>query len=107
MHQVDCSDARALINLQTDYLLETGEAVRVMGHLHQCPSCFALWQGLEGLRKTFQSAKTATSDKVGGDALSQRISQTLRKEERECRIKSLLETLAALTSRLFAKNRGS
>lgn len=100
---MDCSDARALINLQTDYLLETGEAVRVMDHLQQCPSCFALWQGLEGLRQSFQSAKKASSEKGGGDALSQRISQNLRKEERECRIKSLLETFAALSSRLFAK----
>lgn len=86
---MDCSDARALINLQADYRLETAEAVRVMGHLHQCSNCFSLWQGLESLRQSFQSAK-ATSLQDKGDGLSQRISQSLRKEERECRLKSLL-----------------
>jgi hypothetical protein len=73
-----CSDARPLLDLLSDGVLETKDSALVLDHLKLCNECQCEWNDLEQLHFSFREAKDKSQLPVG---LMDRISQKLRDEE--------------------------
>jgi hypothetical protein len=74
-----CSDARPLLDLLSDDILETKDSALVLDHLQSCNDCQCEWNGLQQLHSCFQEAKDKSQLPAG---LMERISQKLKDEER-------------------------
>jgi len=76
---MNCNEARPLLDLLSDGVLDNKDSALVLDHLKSCDECQSQWNDLEQLRSSFREAKDKSQLPVG---LMERISLKLRDEER-------------------------
>ncbi|HEY9714636.1 MAG TPA: zf-HC2 domain-containing protein, partial [Chroococcales cyanobacterium] len=79
---MNCADARPLLDPFCDGALDAGDCALVLDHLKSCQPCQSELNDLEGLRARFREARENCRMPAG---LTDKISQTLKKEERAAR----------------------
>lgn len=74
-----CDDAKPLLDLMLDDVLEAKDSALVLDHLKTCDKCQGEWNDLEAMRTRFQSARKSPALPSG---LIEKISDRLREEEK-------------------------
>jgi hypothetical protein len=73
-----CTNARPLLDLLSDGVLDTKDSALMLDHLKSCNECQCEWHDLEQLRSRFDAAE---EERLMSEGLMERISQSLNVED--------------------------
>ena len=88
---MNCNDARPLLDLLSDEMLDKKDAALVLAHVKECDSCQSSWDDLEQVRSRINTAREQTQ---ASPELFEKISASLGQEDRLKRLSHATYTTA-------------